>query len=170
VDGFVLVTGDDDFAAVAQDLKRRGTSVYALVPINGSAVPRRLAAVADLTVLLPPPPTMGMPAPSSNKAGAVPELEGSWVGEVLAALAQCSAHEDGWTTLSWLGQAVKHAELKKPKGKLEDLVRRIEGLEVQGTKANTRVRLRPCLAPAGSSAEPFVPGEKKLVDGREIPF
>jgi hypothetical protein len=55
VDGFVLMTADDGFAAVAHGLKMRGVSVYTLIPFNGGPVPRRLAAMADLAILVPIP-------------------------------------------------------------------------------------------------------------------
>lgn len=179
VDGFVLVTGDDGFAAVALDLKRRGAAVYALVPLNGSMVPRRLATAADLTVLLPSPPT---PAPTLAFPKTAPpsRFGDTWTGDILAALARCPVDEDGWTTLSDLGQALKDTGVKKPKGKLFELVRGLDDVEIHGTKAKTRVRPRFCLFPPGPAAWSFldeeVPAEELFAekvepfDDNEIPF
>lgn len=57
-DTFAVVTGDDDFGAMAYDLVRRGATVHALVPTRTAALPKRLIAFADLTFLVettPPP-------------------------------------------------------------------------------------------------------------------
>ena len=134
VDGFALVTGDDGFSAVALDIKRRDMLVYALVPLNGGSVPRHLAAVADLTVLLPPANAVASPAPPSAKD----DLD----AELCAAMALCPVVDEGWVGVGELGTALKRVRGKKLKGKLTDIVARSALLEVRGKASSTEVRLK----------------------------
>jgi hypothetical protein len=165
VDGFVLLTSDDGFAAVAQGLKRRGATVYALIPLNGGTIPRRLAAAADLSVLVP---AAVIPV-VQEKAASFLLIEDRWVNEFHIALARCPADNDGWAALSELGAELKSAGVKMPKGKLSDLVRRIDGVEVRGTNAKTWLRLRCSVSrPAPPASPPSTLDGDTLDDG--IPF
>jgi hypothetical protein len=151
VDGFVLLTGDDGFAAVAQDLKRRGTAVYALIPLNGAGIPRRLAAIADLSVLVPLP-TVATALARDGTISAI-GIEDNWANELRVALARCPVDEQGWSALSELGAAIKSAGIKMPKGKLSDLVRQVDGVELRGATPKTGLRLRyPVTRTAPSAA------------------
>lgn len=167
VDGFVLLTGDDGFAAVAQDLKRRGATVYALLPLNGTAIPRRLAAAADLSVLVP---QLATTMPLSHEA-ATPFLSKAdrWANDLRAALARCPVDDDGWVELSELGVELKSARAKMPKGKLSDLARRVAGIEVRGANAEVWLRLGCGVSPSAPTAAPPSTAEFDALDD-EIPF
>jgi hypothetical protein len=167
VDGFVLLTGDDGFAAVAQDLKRRGAAVYALIPLNGEAIPRRLAAAAELSVLVPLP-TAAMSVPHKEAASFM-SMEDRWANDLRIALARCPVDNDGWAALSELGAALKSAGAKMPKGKLSDLVRRVDGVEVRGASAKAWLRLRCRVSPSAPLAAPPSTSDVAALDD-EIPF
>jgi hypothetical protein len=162
VDGFVLLTSDDGFAAVAQDLMRRGATVYALIPLNGGSIPRRLAAVADLSVLVPLPPAAI--AGAHDEPASLLLIEDRWVNALQTALARCAVDDDGWATLSDLGVELKRAGVKMPKGKLSDLVRRIDAVETRGS-GRLRFRIARSAPPA---ALPTTSDDATSDD--EIPF
>jgi hypothetical protein len=149
VDGFVLLTCDDGFAAVALGLKRGGATVYSLIPFNGGAIPRRLAAIADLTVLVPLPSAF-VPAVQ----GSLLSIEDRWVNQLRTLLARRSADDEGWVELSELGSELKNSGIKKPKGKLSDIVRRVDGIEWRGTNAKAWLRLRGDVSALAPLAEP----------------
>jgi hypothetical protein len=167
VDGFVLLTCDDGFAAVALGLKRRGAIIYSLIPFNGGPIPRRLATVADLSVLVPLPPAFSPVAP--EQAASLRSVEDGWVDQLRAALARCPADGDGWVELSELGAQLKSSGVKKPKGKLSEVVRRVDSIEWRGTNAKAWLRLR-CDVPLSArfGDPPFVPDFAELEE--DIPF
>ena len=172
VDGFVLVTGDDGFSAVALDLKRRGATVFALIPLNGagSPVPRRLAAAAYLAVLVP---CSGEPAafadPKPAPAGRLGRAGDGWGGAVMAALSDCASGQDGWTELSVLGQALKPYGLKRPRKTLYDSLGEVRGVELRGKRSSASVRRLPDLEVEASSADLALAGMPAQAIG-EPPF
>jgi hypothetical protein len=162
VDDFVLVTGDDGFAAVAHGLKQRGARVYALIPFTGGAVPRRLPCVADLAVLVP------QPAPVVKIEGAKPvPMKQGWPDALRLALERCLPDEEGWVELSDLGSELKKARVKPPRGKLTEAIRRTEGFELQKEDGDFLVRATGRSEPRG---EPFETVEDYLRFQDEIPF
>jgi hypothetical protein len=168
VDGFVLLTGDDGFAAVAQDLKRRGAAVYALIPLDCIAIPRHLAAAADLSMLVPLPTTAigtARAAPASARSSG-----DKWRSDLHAALARCPVDDDGWVALGELGVELKRAGAKLPKGKLSDLVLRVDDIEVRGSHAKIRLRLRHPIGGAALAATPPATSYIAESDDDEIPF
>jgi hypothetical protein len=166
VDGFVLITADDGFAAVAHGLKMRGASVYALIPFNGGPVARRLAAMADLAILVPmPPPTRVVRDPPSN----------DWQRHFHLALARCKADDEGWVALSDLGSELRAAGVTLPGGKLSGLARKASSVECQGSGTAIRVRRMNHDPPQRDPQEAptFVASEASFIlvdEDAEIPF
>jgi hypothetical protein len=139
VDGFVLLTGDDGFAAVAQGLRQRGATVYALIPYNGNAVPRRLALTADLAVLVPLAPAP--PAPPRPGVVREPVQGQDWMNKFRNVLASCPADDAGWVDLSEFGTVLKKSGVRIPKGKLSVLATQVEGVQCRGAFAHVELRL-----------------------------
>jgi len=188
-DIFVLITGDDGFAAVAYDLRRRGVLVYALLPLKDGMVPRRLAAAADLAILLPEPapvagtgaalsagPPGGPPTPPTLPgASAAPALSTADALEarILEVLAACPPDLlGGWISLSTLGIELKRAGISRPKGRLSDLMSKLDSVEFKGKKGgNAFVRPRGWV-PADGEEYAFTAGidgddDERAVDDDE---
>lgn len=150
VDGFVLMTADDGFAAVAQDLKRRGATVQVLIPLGRPTVPRRLAAVADLAILVPSAAQPSPPKPSVKPHGASDALTDA----ILAILATCPAEAGGWVGMSVLGTELKRAKVKRSSRPLYTVLSGIPEVELDREKTvNARARLRAHAATSGMAPD-----------------
>lgn len=121
------------------------------------------------------PPGLLVPLPSAFLSAvpvedlAVISAEDRWANRLRAALARCPADRDGWVELSELGTELKSSKIKVPKGKLSEVVRRVEGIECRGANAKALLRLRNDGLPSASLEEPpFVPDFSRFDD--EIPF
>ncbi|HYD64770.1 NYN domain-containing protein [Azospirillum sp.] len=127
VDGFVLVSGDDGFAAMVKALAESGAAVHVIVPAIGETYGRRLARHADVCLLVAPPAD---PVATERADGAPQTLEARFA-EVFRG---CGADGEGWVPLSVLGAALKAAGVAFP-GKLGALVSAMPGFEVRGADA-----------------------------------
>lgn len=144
IDAVALVTGDDGFATIAQDLQRRGVRVIAMVPINGGSVPRTLASVADLTVVIPPETKPVELEKQQPPLVTSTPSQGGWSPEAVRSIARhCQTTDDGWIPMSIFGSALKGAGIKRPKGSLFESIGKLGIAETKGTQARGWVRLKP---------------------------
>jgi hypothetical protein len=113
-DTFAVVTGDDDFGAMAYDLVRRGATVHALVPTRTAALPKRLIAFADLTFLVEttPPPA-------------------SFHDLLRRAYTELSARPRDWVLLHRLGARARELGAPFAKGSFRQSVEHTPGFELR---------------------------------------
>jgi len=135
VDGFVLVSGDDGFAAMVKALAESGAAVHVIIPAIGETYGRRLACHADVCLLVAPPAGPD----TAERAGGAPQTLEARFAEVFRG---CGADGEGWVPLSVLGGALKAAGVAFP-GKLGALAAAMPGFEVRGADgAGAAVRRR----------------------------
>ncbi len=149
VDGFVLVTGDDGFAATVKALRDSGVAVHVIIPAIGESYGRRLAQFADTCLLAAPPAIVAVTSNllaahrSHSSALSVP-LDRAETKEArfVDAFRRCTPDSGGWVHLSKFGAALKSAGVSF-KGKLFEVSSLMPVFEVRGPKGlDAAIRLR----------------------------
>jgi len=165
VDTVIMVTGDDGFAAIAHDLKRRGARVYAFIPADRPGMPRRLASAVDVAVLVPGAREI---SPEKKKKTSAHTAAGTTAADteaaILAILRQHALTQpDGWLSIDLLGTELKAAGCARPKPGLAKFVRTLSSVETNGKKG-TKFAVR--LGAAGAVEGDPLPDD----DAADIPF
>jgi hypothetical protein len=142
-DGFCLVSSDSDFTRLAARLREEGVDVYGFgeqkTPESFRQACRRFIYTENL---------LPEAAAAGNGATAKPLEPLSRARDILSrAIGEMEA-EDGWVSLGAVGtQLANLASDFDPRTfgskKLSDLVRRIDGLELDGSGGALRVRVTP---------------------------
>jgi len=139
---FLLVSGDDGFSAIAAELRRSGArSVHAAITPALAGGKSRLAAAADLAILLPAEPDPATNAQPTPKPAATKKAPIGWSADnIEIAMLRCPRDDEGWTTMSRLGSAFAVMGIIPPKkGSLAARVRRQGRFEI--SPDGNRVRL-----------------------------
>ena len=148
--GFCLVSSDSDFTRLAARIREEGVDVFGFgeqkTPESFRQACRRFFYTENL---LPE-------AHAADARAAAPPLQSldhaaGILGKIIAEMET----DDGWVTLGSVGnQLANFASDFDPRTygykKLSELVRQIEGFEIQSAGGHLRVRLKPAAAKAGA--------------------